>query len=379
MGGKQADAAFWYDTSSGDFISSEYYIEEQPEWLKKFNSRRVPQSYFGKLWNPLPFTDAALDSGLVVKKDRGWFTSTFPHAIGNSSPVPNAAFYSAFGGTPFMDEYLGELTETLMDAYELGQDEHTDLLLISFSVLDSVGHDHGPHSPEVVDTIVRLDRTLGRLFEKLETTVGMNRILIGFSSDHGVMDLPEYRRAHQQDGFRLSDEEIACVQREGREFINRYGADEDWFLHGFYLDYSDIGRHNLRREEVERYAAQSLMECRHIRKVWTRTELEGPPTGSPFETRYRNAFVAGRSPDLMIQHEQYFLPSSGTGTTHGSPYDYDSHVPIIFLAPGIEPSAIDSHVETADIAPTFAELLGIPLPDTVDGQSLKKYFIPSRR
>jgi arylsulfatase A-like enzyme len=190
------------------------------------------------------------------------------------------------------------------------------------------------------------------------------------------MDLPEYRRIRNQEGLRISAEDIACVQLQGEEFVKHFGADEDWFLHGFYLDYSDIGRQNLKREQVERWAADALARCRHIRRVWTRTELEGPPTGDRFEKLYRDSYYPDRSPDLLIQHEKYFLPASGTGTTHGSPYDYDAHVPMVFLIPGTGPSRVDKRVATADIAPTLADVLGIDAPEGVDGRSLKSYFAP---
>jgi len=374
MGGKRPDGAFWYDPSSGDFVTSDFYKQELPGWLLKFNKRRIPEEFFGELWNPLPYTVESQQAGEVMAKDTGWFASGFPHAIGTTSPVPNSAFYASFGGTPFMDDYLGELAQVLIDVYELGKDDHPDYLGLSFSVLDSVGHEYGPHSPESLDTIVRLDLTLGRLFDRIDEAIGLEHVAMAFSADHGAMGLPEYRRTRNLPGSRLSAENVACVQRQGEDFVKRYGADEDWFLHGFYLDYSDIGRHNLQREQVERYAAEALEKCSHIHRVWTRTELEGQPTGEAFERLYRDSYYPDRSPDLLIQHEKYFLPSSGTGTTHGSPYDYDAHVPMVFLIPGTNPSRIDERVATVDIAPTLADVLGVASPESIDGRSLKSRF-----
>lgn len=377
LGGKEPDAVFWYDPSTGGFVTSAFYQDELPEWLLQFNRRDLPKEFFGELWSPLPYTEKALKADQVLTRDSGWFSSGFPHAIGSSSPVPNSAFYTSFGGTPFMDAYLEELAELLIDVYELGKDEHPDYLGLSFSALDSIGHSYGPHSPESLDAVLRLDLTLGRLFQHIDKTIGLEHVAFALTADHGAMDLPEYRRIRNQEGLRIGAEDIVCVQRQGEAFVKHFGADEDWFLHGFYLDYSDIGRQNLKREQVERWAAEALAKCKHIRKVWTRTELEGPPSGDPFEKLYRDSYYPGRSPDLLIQHEKYFLPASGTGTTHGSPYEYDTHVPIVFLLPGIGPSRVEERVATADIAPTLAEVLGIAPPDNIDGRSLKVYFPPA--
>lgn len=377
MGGKTAEAAFWYDEATGDFVSSSYYVTKLPSWLEEFNKKRLPLAWYGKLWHPTPLPDIDLTALGVRQADGGWFSNAFPHAIGRATPAPDPAFFDEFGQTPMMDAYLLELAKQLLVHEQLGTDEYPDYLAISLSALDSVGHTYGPNSPEVLDEWLRLDSYLADFFQFLEYRVGLRNCLIVFTADHGVMELPEYLQTQGKPGRRLDDEDIACVQNQGLAFLQRYGAEEDWFLNGFYLNYAALGRHNLLRADVEREAARLLEQCKFIRKVWTRTELEAAPATDPdpFRTLFAHSFFPGRSPDLLIQTEEYYLPQTGTGTTHGSPYRYDTHVPLIIRLPGRPHGGrITVPVATADIAPTLAELLGLPVPETVDGKSLVPYL-----
>ncbi|UCF36803.1 MAG: alkaline phosphatase family protein [Acidobacteriota bacterium] len=371
MGGKNPDAAFWYDASTGRMVSSSYYMKQLPEWLGEFNREPYPLRYFGEFWKRSE-TDPTAAMG-IEQVDRGWFPATFPYSMGGATFGPTSSFFSDFGGTPFMDDYLVEMAKQIVREEGLGLDDHTDYLGLSFSALDSVGHSFGPHSFEVFDTIVRLDASLGELFRFLDETVGMDRVWIAFSADHGVMDLPEVRRAHSQGGHRLTDEDIACVQNRGQEFLVQYAAEEDWFLSGFYLNYAALGRQNLLRSTVEKDAARLLESCDWIRKVWTKTELE-QPSDDPFHELFRNSYHPERSPELLVQTEEYVLTSRGTGTSHGTPYSYDTHVPMVYLIPGIAAGGISERVHTVDVAPTIGSLLGLSLPSTVDGRDLSGHL-----
>jgi predicted AlkP superfamily pyrophosphatase or phosphodiesterase len=373
MGGKNPEAAFWYDGSTGDFVSSSYYVTQLPAWVQAFNRRELPAEWFGRLWYPLVDVRSRFSELKIEPTDFGWFQWGFPHAFGTASPSPDAHFFSSFGGTPMMDAYLLEFAKTLIKEEKLGQDFHVDYLSVSLSALDSVGHDYGPNSPELLDEWLRLDKSLGDFFQFLEYHVGLRHVLIVLTSDHGAMELPEYLQALGLPGKRLSDEDIACVQEQGLAFLRHYGAEEDWFLNGFYLNYAALGRNNLLRENAENEAARSLERCSFIRKVWTRTELE-KPAGDHFHTMFRNGHCPGRSPDLTIQPEEYYLPQTGTGTSHGTPYRYDTHVPLIIRVPGQPAGRVEDPVATVDIAPTVADLLGIPTPATVDGRSLAPYL-----
>jgi predicted AlkP superfamily pyrophosphatase or phosphodiesterase len=375
MGGNRANAAYWYSDATGNFVTSTYYMQKLPEWLIRFNKKGIPLSYFGQSWAPLRKGKTG-ESLEIVDTDHGWFDHGFPHAMGSFSPRPNPSFFTRFGRTPLMDEYMGELARELIESEKLGEDSHTDYLSLSFSALDSVGHEYGPHSAEVLDTMVRLDRVLADFFDFLDERVGLENTIIILSSDHGVMDLPEYAATQGKSAHRIDDEDILCIQQKGKQFLRRFGEDEDWFVSGYHFDQAAIRRKNLSHSELEKAAAELFSQCDCVRKVWTRTELEKEVVGEedPFRGLFGRSFHPDRSPDLIFQMEKYHVGSADTGTSHGSPYRYDTHVPIAFLIPGIEPARIDDRVITADIAPTLAKLLSLEVPNTVDGEDLSPHF-----
>ena len=185
-GGHQADGAFW--DSDGNWETSSYYSE--PDWLDVFNDRKWPDQFFGKLWEPLPVEDDVLKELSIVTLDEGIYQRSFPYAFGSKSLLPNSDFYDALKSSPFSDMYLAELAKTIIVEEELGTDEHPDFLGLAFSAVDSVGHDFGPHSREVLDTILRLDQTLADLLKFVDQLIGLDNVVISLSSAHGVVPIP---------------------------------------------------------------------------------------------------------------------------------------------------------------------------------------------
>ena len=369
LAGKDPDGAFWYDYDTGQFVTSTLYCAKLPEWLNEFNREDYPGQFFGKLWDMTKESSSLLPRDDVVQSDYGWFSNQLPHSIGSDYPFPDSAFYNAFGGTPMMDTFLMKLAKKLIKNEGLGKDEHPDYLGISFSVVDSVGHTWGPNSPEMLDTLMRLDASLAELFSYIDEEVGSGEWVVALTADHGGLELPEYLEQTHQDGGRLDDEDVACIQQVGPGFTELLSDDEDWFVNGYYLDHTAIGRNNLKREELENRAATLLESCSAIRKVWTRTELE-KPGDEYFHTLHYNNYYPGRSPNLLIQWEEKFYASMGTGTGHGSPYRYDTHVPLIFAGKGISKGKYQERVETVDIPVTLGTILGVKIPEDVDGRSL---------
>jgi hypothetical protein len=367
MGGESAEAAYWYDGRTGQLITSQYYMKDYPSYIEQFHERKIADSYFGKAWQPLPVEPEMYEKLGIKPLDRGVFKWSLPHPLGGASFTPGSSFYNAFYDSPFMDAYLIELAKTIVENESLGEDSHLDMVAIGFSALDLVGHDYGPNSPEVLDVLLQLDRNLGGLFETLDAQIGMEHVAIALAGDHGVMTIPEYRQAENAEAKRFETTDFLCYQQAESKLDDRFG-EEDWLLRGLYLDYEAIGKRNLRRQEVEDALAEILSQCPSVKKVWTRTELESPaPTLDPFRDKYLHSFNADRSPDLFVQLEKYHLSRLFDGTTHGSPYDYDTHVPMVLVVPGIAPREIAQRVYTVDLAPTVAALLGIPTPEDLDG------------
>ncbi len=369
LGGKQADAAFWYDQGNGDLITSRYYLDQYPQWMQNFLDRKIPDSYFGQTWKARPVDTETLKLLAIEEVDKGLFKRGFPYPLGSASLRPNSRFYGDFGSTPYFEDYLLTFVRSLIEGERLGQDDRVDYLGVGFSVMDSVGHRYGPNSHEALDYWIRLDEGLGKLFDHLDQTVGMGRVLISLSADHGVLTLPEYLAMKQKPGGRGKAEDVACFQSAMRRFEKKFGQDT-WWTSQFYLNYSTLGRRNLRRQDIESEIAALLEACSTVEKIWTRTQVEAAAgSQDPFLLLFSRSFHPERSGDLFLQVKKYhLLASGGSGTSHGSPYDYDTHVPLLLRVPGMPAKKIPQpRVRTVDLAPTLASLLGISAPSKLDG------------
>ncbi|MCB0323696.1 MAG: alkaline phosphatase family protein [Bdellovibrionales bacterium] len=372
LGGKAADQVFWYDKDRGGFTTSGFYAGGLPKWVRDFNDQDRLRQLFGSLWTELyPLSPERAELLQVVALDEGAFARRFPHALGRTDTSVSPEFYGELYSTPFIDQFLGEFAEHLIAFNQAGADETPDLVTLSFSALDTVGHEYGPNSREVFDTLMRLDRALGTLLRYIDNRVGLEHVLIAFSADHGIQPLPEYRHTKNQPGWRESPIDTACVQAVGKRLEQRYGV-TDLFSHHLYLDRERIAQHGLSVSAIEVLVKNDLEKCPLIEKVWLASELlrtEGSPTG--VERQYVNGFHPARSPDFLIQLKEHALAAPDRKTEHGSPYDYDSHVPLIMVHPSLSPRREVTAVEPLDIAPTIASFLGLEPPDEVQGRNIR--------
>lgn len=369
LGGHDPDGAYWYDSSTGAWRTASYYDRARRQWLEDYNLSRPLESLFGSEWTPLASQVPREEYG-IRDADRGLFAQGFPHPLGGYELEPGPWFYGAIYGTPFIDWYLGQLAQTIVVQEDLGADGNVDLLALSFSALDTVGHAYGPNSPEVLDVVLRLDRVLGELLDLLVDRVGREHLLVALSADHGVPALPELLALEGEPARRLGADDVACVQNAGLALRHRIGG-RDWLRSaegGFYLNERALAGLGVDKADIERAAADLLQQCDAVRRVWTSTELAaGEPVDDPYWERYHNNFFPGRSPDLQVQLWPHYLAYAGTGTTHGSPYDYDAHVPIVFWGAGIPHGSVATRVAAVDVAPTLAALLGVRAPADLDG------------
>lgn len=369
MGGKHPDGAYWYDLRSGQWVTSRHYASEYPGWIQAFHRKRPADAHFGAKWEPIPFDTKLLDSMEVVASGAGTDDSGIPKPIGRTSVLPDAGFYAALFDSPFIDSYLLDLARLVVREERLGADENPDLLALSFSSVDAIGHAYGPNSREVLDAVVRLDRELGRFFDFLDETIGLGNVAIAMSSDHGVAPLPEHRMERGLSAGRLSSPDFECLQGVGRAFEEAFGKG-DWFVAPLTLDEEVLASRGLERERAENFLARELSFCPSIARVWTRSEIENAlwldGGVDPMLELYRNGFYRDRSPDLFLQLEKWHVDRR-RGTTHGSAYEYDTHVPAIVLWPGAKPRRDRERVHTVDIPVTLAKLLGVPTPSGLDG------------
>lgn len=371
LGGRRPHGAFWYDRDSGRFATSGYY-DEEPAWLAGFHRDSSPDADYGTVWEPLPEVAAAAER---YGFDRPFWGDLdpwvgFPHPLGGAAVTPTPGYYADLYRSPFADAYLGRLAARLIVEEELGDDEAPDLLAIGFSSLDAIGHQYGPDSMEYADTLVRLDHTLGELLDLVDREVGLEHTLIAVSADHGVVSAPEVAARRGEPGGRIGVREIRCLQRLESELDRRLG-DGDWLRPGPFFDPDTLLALGVDRAAVERASRAYLETCPGVARVWTRSELEGeePATGEEAMARlFRHAYHPGRSPDLYIQLEPGYLASGyTTAAGHGTAYPYDTHVPWLVRGADIAPREIAGRVATVDVAPTLAALVGIPVPEDLDG------------
>lgn len=377
MAGRLADGAFWYTSGSGHFITSTWYGAELPQWLENWNGRNVAATYAGTSWTRL-IDDEALYERYAgpddVQGEGNRRDTVFPHPLAGT---PGPGLYGSLSQTPFADEMTADVALEALKGYDLGADGATDILAVGFSGTDYVGHGYGPDSQEEMDQLLRLDRTLADFLGQVDRLVGLDRTLIVLTADHGVMPLVEVLQARGVDARRVNPTSLRTrvVSALGERYddpqglIASFGADSVTFNH------RELRTRGVSPNDVERVAAAALMGMEEVAAVYTRADLVGSePSDDPYLWLYRNAFFPARSPDLTIRLQPYFFPSgpNAGGTGHGTPYDYDRQVPIVFLGTGIPTGAFDAESGPEDIAPTIATILGLGYPIEPDARILSE-------
>jgi hypothetical protein len=358
MGGKKADGAYWFDGETGQWLSSRYYMKEYPAWVREFHARRLADGYFGRTWEALPVPEALLTAMKIEPAGPGAKDSGIPRVIGRGILAEDAGFYHALFETPFLESYLLAFAETLVREEGLGADEATDVLALGFSSVDSVGHDYGPNSREVLDAMVRLDRELDSFFRFLDRTIGLDNVAVALSADHGVAPLPEYQSRHGLPGGRIPPSVLACIASAGKP---------EWFAAPLYFDDKALAKEKIEREAAERMVSERIAACAGVTRVLTRSEIEkAMQEADPALVPYTRSFHPERSPDFFVQFEEGVIDDA-QGTTHGSQHRYDTHVPGIIVYPGVAPAWVETPIATVDLAVTLASLLGIDAPEDVDG------------
>jgi predicted AlkP superfamily pyrophosphatase or phosphodiesterase len=352
--GHMADAAYWYDPDSNHWVTSTYYRAGLPGWVQAVNDENTYRRYLGANWMPLN-----------SKEDAKPFCTM---ANGNNE----IRFCGGLEATPWGNEMIEQFAEQAIAGEDLGHHSSTDLLTVSFSSNDYVGHAVGPDDPAVRDISLRTDLLLGKFLEFIDQHVGAGNALIVLSADHGVAPVPEVNQARNMPGGRLSD--FRLNQKMTDALNKRYGAAR-WLMSAspvgmLYLDMNTIRTRKLNVAEVEETAAQAARAEDHIARVYTHHELmSGQVQQDQIGRAFSLGFFGPRSGDLFILQEPYYLFDS-TGTSHGTPYGYDTHVPVIFWGPGIKPGSYSESITANDIAPTLASILQVEPPSGAIGRIL---------
>jgi predicted AlkP superfamily pyrophosphatase or phosphodiesterase len=371
--GKNPDGAYWFDTGNGEFISSTYYFPELPAWVKRFNQTNRPDKYFGAKWEKL-LPDAAYERSLPddTPFEKYRFGNKFPHVINGGEEKPGSKFYDQFDESPFSVDYTAAFAKAAIEGEGLGQDDYTDLLTVSFSTIDFLGHYVGPYSQEIEDLTLRTDRTLADLFSYVDRKVGLANTIVVLTADHGVAPIPEHAKAMGLVSGRVDVKTIPDAVQKALD--EKFGHDtwiRDAVAGNIYFDYKTLDRRQVKREDVERTACDAVMKVVGVADCYTRTQLLAKQLAPGLiSTRVLNDFFPERNGDLVFVLKPYYMVRADEGTTHGSPYSYDTHVPIIFYGYGIVPGSYAGVSSPADIAPTLSTLLKLEPPSSSVGRVL---------
>ncbi len=365
--GKAKQNVVWYSTS-GKFTTSTYYASKVPGWLNAFNARDLGRRSAGRVWNLL-LPESAYPEPDSVPAEAG-SKVTFPHII--SSDSTNAA--SAVRNSPFMDEMTLAAALAGVDALGIGKGPHTDLLNISLSATDVIGHTYGPDSRELHDQILRVDRAIGAFIDSLYKMRDSSQIVFAVTGDHGVASLPELNiERASPPPVRIS---LRGVVTAARKHLRDAGVDTTALLFDGFTVSADRDKFKAAKVSPDSILDKVAADFRAVDGV-ARVDrfadlLKRDTVGDPIARRWNHQFYPGEI-DLAITLTRMSI-GSPSGTTHGSPYDYDSHVPIIFYGAGIRPGVHANFVRTVDIGPTLAALLGVRPLEKLDGVPLRSAF-----
>ncbi len=360
MAGKTQGHTYWISETEGRWITSNFYAEDYPGWVERLNQLTMPDLFGDSIWEQTMPVAAREASRPDTSEYEGDGENTFfPHRFHDE--VRNTDRHGALNrwayGLTAPDAALGEFAKEAVRALGLGQDPVVDYLGLSFSQVDAVGHEYGPLGREQLQNLLHLDRVLGDLMAFLDDEVGEGRWVMAVAGDHGAVTIPEHLVEAGEVGSRATREDITQLRSTFRAFRDLEGDPQ----------------------EIADSLVLALEELPFIGDALSILELTTPPAADSFVTLMKNSY----HPDRWISGygsqgsgvvfrfvEGYYPDTSPRGTGHGTPYYYDRHVPLIFFGTRVEAGRSGDPVRTVDVAPTLAELAGIPVPSDLDGQPL---------
>lgn len=391
LGGQAPDICCWFDTDAGAFVTSSHYTTKLYPWVTRFNREKLANKWFGVDWTPLR---PELDYDKIVGPDnaRGEGTGVrqgrlFPHDMTGGVGSPAMPYYEAVICSPFGSDLLLGLAQQAIDAEGLGSRDTPDLLCLSFSSNDAVGHSWGPDSHEVFDMTLRSDLIVRDMLKLLDEKIGKNRYLLVVTSDHGICPLPEVARLKKEDAGRIPITNLlrAADAMFERTFGGRGPQRTLWFEtivnRWFYFDRAKLKQMGIKQEKAEEVLAAWLKKQQGIAAVYTRSQVEkGLADDEPFASQVDLSYFADRSGDVQIVLKpNWLLDDNTSGTNHGSPYEYDTHVPLFVFGSGVTPGVHSDRVSPTCVAAILAHGLGAPLPKTAEKVVPKGLFDDVKR
>jgi arylsulfatase A-like enzyme len=371
--GRAKQSVFWYATSNGEFTTSRYYADTLPTWIRRVNARRVPQRLAGQSWTLLLPADQYAEPDSVAQESAGR-EYTFPHAF--SPDTARAA--AELPSTPWMDRLTLDAALEGLQTLNLGRGPQTDLLAVSLSATDYIGHRYGPDSREQHDNILRLDRSLGAFIDSLYKLRDSSTIVFALTADHGVTSFPELvaTRAHRA---ALPRYDLAPVAAALRTTLRQAGVDTaavsfDGTL--VIVDRAAFARAHVNADPLLARFADELRRRPGIARVDRVRDLARRDTIRDAVSRRWLHMIAPDAPvEYVVTPVQGAYPKGATIAEHGSPYDDDAHVPVIFYGPAIRAGRFAERALVADLAPTLARIIGVTPIERLDGRVLQRALL----
>jgi hypothetical protein len=374
-GGHMADGAFWFDQKSGNFITSTFYMKKLPEWVDKFNQQKLAYAYLEKTWTLLQpekdYVNSIDDDNAYEWVPKGKEKPVFPYNLKELAPL-NDGFEMVYR-SPYGNSLLTDFALATLDNAKLADGPVTNMLAISFSSTDAIGHVFGPMSKEINDTYIRFDKDLARLFDALDKKIGSENYVVFLTADHGVDDVPAYL-ADRKIPAGLVD--FSAILRDASGFLCEQLGEGKWIEGStneqFYLNHKLIAEKKIDLVHVQDMLARFLMDEPHVAQVFTQNQIENMNMSNPIEMRVRNGFNSQRSGDVKLLFDPAYTDEKETTATHSSAYTFDTQIPLIWYGAGIKEGESFVFHGVNDIAPTLSMILYTKLPSACTGNPIEE-------
>jgi hypothetical protein len=328
--GHSATAAYWYEGKSGNFISSTYYMNDLPAWAQVFNQRKLTDSLYQAGWKTvLPaetyLSYATADEKVYESKPFGKDANGFPYDMSKFIGKD----YTKISSTPMGNTLTAEMAKAAIIGEKLGKGNATDLIAISFSSPDYIGHSFGPNSWENADDYVRLDQELGKLLLFLDAQIGKNAYTVFLSADHAVAHIPGFMKENKLPGGLLED--AGMMKEMNLQIKQKFGVENaiaSIMNEQVYLSRKRMDTSKADMVEIKNFIVSYLMKNENITHAFATDDILITPLPQKFREMMANGFFPSRSGDVQYITKSGYFSGSGTGTTHGSPFQYDTHIPL---------------------------------------------------
>lgn len=374
--GHTANGAYWFHGAlKGQWISSTFYMENLPKWVVDFNNSKKAENYLKTPWKTLydinTYTNSIVDDNIFEGKFVGEIKTSFPHDIPNLK-AKNGNF-EILKGIPAGNSFTADFTKAAIIGENLGKNKYTDFLAVSFSSTDYVGHKYGPASKEIEDTYLRLDKDLADLLSFLDKQVGKNKYTVFLTADHAVLDVPAYLQSLKIPAHYLNSNKLKqSVSEITKKHFNSVELIENISNYQIFLNKGKIDSLGLDKNKIADKIVEEIINFDGIYKVVTAKTMQTTRFSDGIMNSLQNGYNQKLSGDVLMIPYPATLMRGRTGTSHGSGYSYDTHIPMIFYGNGIKKGVSRKKYEIIDIAPTIANLLRIEAPNSSTGKIIEE-------